>query len=76
MRSETAPTWVGFAIGFGVALVVVAVFALAKGEMKVVSSITFRKDTQPGAFWAAVIICALGGIATLAYAVPHFRPGG
>ena len=49
MRSETAPTWVGFAIGFGVALIVVAVFALAKGEMKVVSSVTFRRDTQPGA---------------------------
>jgi hypothetical protein len=44
--------------------------------MKVVSSVTFRKDTQPGAFWAAVIICAVGGVATLAYAIPHFRPGG
>ena len=76
MRSETAPTWVGFALGFGIALIVVAVFALAKGEMKVVSTVTFRKDTQPRAFWAVAIICAFGGIATLAYAVPHFRPGG
>ncbi len=76
MRSETAPTWVGFAIGFGVALIVVAVFALAKGEMKVVSTLTFRKDTQPGAFWAAVIICLVGGVATLVYTIPHFRPGG
>ena len=56
MRSETAPTWVGFAIGFGVALIVVALFALAKGEMRVVSSVTFRRDTQPGAFWAAVVV--------------------
>jgi len=76
MRSETAPTWVGFAIGFGVALIVVAVFALAKGEMKVVSSVTFRRDTQPGPFWASVILSAVIGVATLAYAVPHFRPGG
>lgn len=76
MRSETAPTWVGFALGFGVALIVVAVFALAKGEMKVVSTLTFRKDTQPGAFWAAVIICLVGGVAILGYAIPHFRPGG
>lgn len=76
MRSETAPTWVGFAIGFGIALVVVAVFALAKGEMKIVSSVTFRKDAQPAAFWAAVIFCAVGGVMTLGYAIPHFRPGG
>ena len=76
MLSETAPAWVGFALGFGIALIVVAVFAIAKGEMKVVSSLTIRKDTQPSAFWAAVIICAVGGVATLAYAVPHFRPGG
>lgn len=76
MRSETAPTWVGFAIGFGVALIVVALFALAKGEMKVVSSVTFRRDTQPGPFWISVILSAVIGIATLAYAVPHFGPGG
>lgn len=76
MRSETAPIWVGFAIGFGVALVVAALFALAKGEMKVVSSLTFRKDTQPGPFWAIIVICIAGGVAVLAYAIPHFRPGG
>lgn len=76
MRSETAPTWVGFAIGFGVALIVVAVFALAKGEMKVVSSVTFRRNAQLGAYWAAVILSAVGGAATLAYAIPHFGPSG
>ena len=76
MRSETAPTWVGFAIGFGVALIVVALFALAKGEMKVVSSVTFRRDTQPGAFWVSVILSLVIGVATLAYAIPHFGPGG
>lgn len=76
MRSETAPTWVGFAIGFGIALVVAALFALGKGEMKIVSSVTFRKDTQPGPFWASIVICIVGGVATLAYAIPHFRPGG
>ena len=76
MRSETAPTWVGFAIGFGVALIVVAVFALAKGEMKVVSSVTFRRDAQPGPFWVSVILSLVVGVATLAYAIPHFRAGG
>lgn len=76
MRSETAPTWVGFAIGFGVALIVAAVFAIAKGEMKIVSTVTFRKDTQPGPFWASIAFCAVTGIAVLAYAIPHFRPGG
>jgi ABC-type antimicrobial peptide transport system permease subunit len=76
MRSDTIPTWVGFTLGFGIALVIVAVFALAKGEMKLVSSITFRRDAQPGAYWAAVILSAVIGLATLAYAIPHFRPGG
>lgn len=76
MRSETAPTWVGFAIGFGVALVVAALFAIGKGEMKIAGSLTLRKESQPGAFWASISICVVLGIATLAYAVPHFRPGG
>lgn len=76
MRSGTAPTRVGFAIGFGVALVAAALFALAKGEMRVVSSRTYRKDTQPGVFWAIVVICIVGGVAVLAYAIPHFRAGG
>lgn len=76
MRSETAPTWVGFAIGLGIAFFVAALFALGKGEMKILSSLTFRKDTQPGPFWASIVICIVGGLATLAYAIPHFRPGG
>ena len=76
MRSETAPTWVGFAIGFGVALVVAALFAIGKGEMKIAGSLTLRKDRQPGPFWASIVICLVGGVAVLAYAIPHFRPGG
>ena len=76
MRSETAPMWVGFLLGFGIALIAVAVIAIARGNMKIIGNVHIDRAAQPGAFWGVAISSILVGIGALAYAVPHFGPGG
>lgn len=76
MRSETAPFWVGFLLGLGVALIAVAVIAMATGRMKLTKKNIITRDEKPGAFWGWVAAELVIGLAVLAYAIPHWRPGG
>jgi uncharacterized membrane protein YidH (DUF202 family) len=76
MRSETAPFWVGFVLGLGVALIAVAVLAMATGRMKITRNNIIRRDEKPGAFWGWIAAELVIGVAALAYAIPHFGPGG
>ncbi|MGE0178563.1 MAG: hypothetical protein AB7O91_01920 [Sphingomonas sp.] len=76
MRSETAPMWVGFLLGLGIALIAVAVVAIARGNMKIIGNLHVDREAQPGAFWGIVIGSVVVGAGALAYAVPHFGPGG
>ena len=76
MRSETAPMWVGFLLGFGIALIAVAVIAIARGNMKIIGNVHIDRAANPGAFWGVVLGSIVVGLAALGYAVPHFGPGG
>ena len=76
MRSETAPMWVGFLLGFGIALIAVAVIGIVRGNMKIIGNLHVDREAQPGLFWGVVISSAVIGFGALAYAVPHFGPGG
>jgi hypothetical protein len=76
MRSETAPFWVGFVIGLGVIMLVVAVMALATGRVKLTRNTYVLRDEKPGSFWALVAGCIAIGIVALVVAIPHFGPGG
>ena len=76
MRSETAPFWVGFVIGFGVIMLVVAVMALATGRVKLTRNTYLLREEKPESFWALVVGCIVIGIVALVVAIPHFGPGG
>jgi formate/nitrite transporter FocA (FNT family) len=76
MRSETAPTWVGFALGLGIMLWVAVGAALVTGKVALTKTKAIEKAEQPEAFWMLVILMAVIGSIAFLYGAAHFGPGG